>query len=122
LYNKIIASLKLQAEKLLKKLYATKNLRDATVARKLAALEKAIDAVKKGGWEKDLQREIREANTLLEKVSINLFKTVFFSRISNMIIFMYYTIPCTPQLCNIPVSSRNSYHSLLSSFSIASSS
>ena len=53
----------------MKKLYATKNLRDATVARKLAALEKAIDAVKKGGWEKDLQREMQEANALLEKVS-----------------------------------------------------
>ena len=66
-----IASLKLQAEKLLKKLYATKNLRDATIARKLAALEKAIDGVKKGGWEKDLYREIQEANTLLEKVTIN---------------------------------------------------
>ena len=60
----------IQAEKLLKKLYATKNLRDATVARKLAALEKAIDTVKKGGWEKDLQREMQEANALLEKVSI----------------------------------------------------
>lgn len=60
----------IQAEKLLKKLYATKNIRDATVARKLAALEKAVDAVKKGGWEKDLQKEMREANALLEKVSI----------------------------------------------------
>ena len=59
----------------MKKLYATKNLRDATVARKLAALEKAIDAVKKGGWEKDLQREMQEANTLLEKVSISLIVT-----------------------------------------------
>ena len=63
----------MQAEKLLKKLQATKNLCDATVARKLAALEKAIDAVKKGGWEKDLQREMMEANTLLEKVRIYLF-------------------------------------------------
>lgn len=59
----------------MKKLYATKNLCDATVARKLAALEKAIDAVKKGGWEKDLQREMQEANTLLEKVSISLIVT-----------------------------------------------
>ena len=58
----------IQAEKLLKKLYAAKNLRDATVARRLAALEKAIETVKKGGWEKDLQREIHEANTLLDKV------------------------------------------------------
>ena len=61
----------IQAEKLLKKLRAAKNLRDAPVARKLAALEKAIESVKKGGWERDLQREVQEANSLLEKVRIN---------------------------------------------------
>lgn len=58
----------MQAEKLLKKLYATKRLHDATVARKLTALEQAIDAVKKGGWEKDLHQEMHDANILLEKV------------------------------------------------------
>ena len=57
-----------QAEKLLKKLHAAKNLHNATVARKLTALEQAIDAVKKGGWEKDFQREMQDANALLEKV------------------------------------------------------
>lgn len=52
----------------MKKLSAAKNLRDAMVIRKLNALELAIDAVKKGGWEKDLQKEMEEANKLLEKV------------------------------------------------------
>ena len=67
----------IQAEKLLKKLYATRNLRDATVARRLTALEKAIDAVKEGGWEKDLQREMQEANALLEKVSSHRFNNQY---------------------------------------------
>ena len=60
----------LQAEKLLKKLQATKNLHDATISRQLTALEQAIGAVKKGGWEKDLQREMQEATALLEKVKV----------------------------------------------------
>lgn len=47
---------------------AAKGLRDATVARKLNALELAIDAVKKGGWERDLHKEMEEATILLEKV------------------------------------------------------
>lgn len=55
----------------MKKLYAARALCNATVARKLAALEKAIETAKKGGWEKDLQREIQDANTLLEKVRID---------------------------------------------------
>ena len=82
----------------MKKLYATKNLRDATVARKLAALEKAIDAVKKGGWEKDLQREMQEANTLLEKVSIcnnfpRVFKNCAAMQILNSIITILHFLP-----------------------------
>lgn len=70
----------------MKKLYATKNLHDATVARKLAALEKAIDMVKKGGWEKDLQREIQEANALLEKVRIR------FNNNHNIISYGFYLL------------------------------
>lgn len=53
----------------MKKLRASKDLRDATLARQLVALEKALEAVRKGGWEKDLQREVEEASALLEKVS-----------------------------------------------------
>ena len=57
-----------QAEKLLKKLRAAKNLNDATLSRQLLALEHAIGTVKKGGWEKDLHKEMQQANALLEKV------------------------------------------------------
>lgn len=58
-----------QAEKLMKKLRAAKNLHDATLARQVVALEKAIEVVRKGGWEKDLQKEMEEATALMEKVS-----------------------------------------------------
>ena len=54
----------------MKKLRASKNLHDATLARQLASLEKALEVVRKGGWEKDLQREVEEASALLEKVSL----------------------------------------------------
>ena len=57
-----------EAEQMLGKLRASKNLRSAMVARKLAALEKAVDNVKRGGFEQDLQREMAKGRALLEKL------------------------------------------------------
>lgn len=55
-----------KAERLLSKLKAGRHLKDAVLARRLAGLEQAIGAVRRGGFEEDLRVEMREAGALLE--------------------------------------------------------
>ncbi len=57
-----------EAKKLLMKLRARRNLGDAVAARKLAGLERAVEEVRKGGFEADLRKEMDEAKSLLEKL------------------------------------------------------
>ncbi len=53
---------------MIKKLQVAGLLKEAVAARKIAELEGALGAVKRGGWEKSLVSIVAQANTLLEKV------------------------------------------------------
>lgn len=57
-----------KVEDLIKKLRAASKLKDATAVRKIAELELALDAVRKGGWQKDLESSVNNATALLEKL------------------------------------------------------
>lgn len=70
---------------MIKKLRAASKLKDAMVARRIAALEEALDSVKKGGWEKDLDKPVTDATALLEKV-IKFYATESISPVTNMFV------------------------------------
>ncbi len=57
-----------QAQGLIQKLRAAEKLTEAIASRKIPKLEGALDAVKKGGWEKEYTESVTKADTLLEKV------------------------------------------------------
>lgn len=57
-----------QARKLLKQLQAAVQLEGAVSARKMELIRKAIKAVRDAGAEKELQREMANASTLLSRL------------------------------------------------------